>query len=83
LVASLVASPKESIPALVSFLDAPAHKYDDKMEREMAIWALVRLGRADGEVLRVLEDCRVAHPDDELGDYAARAIDYLTRQAGK
>ncbi len=83
LVASLVASPKESIPALVSFLDAPAHKYDDKMEREMAIWALVRLGRADGEVLRALEDCRAAHPNDELGDYVARAIDYLTRRVGK
>ena len=83
LVASLTAVPDEAIPALVAFLEVSPNERQDNLERKMAIWALVRIGRADGEVLRALEDCRAAHPDDELGDYAARAIDYLTRRAGK
>lgn len=84
MVASLMASPDEAIPALVAFLDNPIkQRINPARQRKMAIWALVRIGRADGEVLRALEDCRAAHPDDELGDYATRAIDYLTRRAGK
>ena len=83
MVASLMASPDEAIPALVAFLKTPINRYNPTMQRKMAIWVLVRIGRADREVLRALEDCRAAHPDDELGDYAARAIDYLTRRAGK
>lgn len=83
MVASLMASPDEAIPALVTFLKTPIDRYNPTMQRKMAIWALVRIGRADGEVLRALEDCRAAHPNDELGDYVARAIDYLTRRVGK
>ncbi|MBQ9344435.1 MAG: hypothetical protein IJT88_04385 [Kiritimatiellae bacterium] len=83
LVASLVASPDEAIPALVAFLEGPIDRYNLILERKMAIWALVRIGRADAEVLRVLEDCRAAHPDDELGDYAARAAEYLKERAAQ
>lgn len=83
MVASLVESPDEAIPALVAFLEMPMNRYNPTMERKMAIWALVKIGRADGEVMRVLEDCRTAHPDDELGDYAARAAEYLKKRAAK
>lgn len=83
MVASLVADPDEAIPALVAFMDAPIDRYNPSMQRKMAIWALVRIGRADEEVLRVLEECRAAHPDDELGVYAARAAEYLSQQTAQ
>ena len=81
MIESLMATPDESVPALVAFMDAPINRYNPTMQRKMAIWALVRIGRADEEVMRVLEECRAAHPDDELGDYAARAAEYLAKRS--
>lgn len=63
-----------AIPALIEFINDPAHFPRDQ---KMAIWALVRIGVADAEVIRALQAVSAITDRADLVKYAQDALHYL------
>lgn len=78
MVDSLQSTPDTAIPALLAYLESPPDWHNDELERMSAVWALVRIGRADADVLRVLQDCSEENSRwKKLPHYAEKSIKYL------
>ena len=73
-VEELVKTGASAIPELVKFINDPAHlPYDQKM----AIWALVRIGVADPDVIQTLRSISSNTDRADLAKYAQDALQYL------
>lgn len=73
-VEELVTAGAASIPALIEFINNPAHFPRDQ---KMAIWALVRIGMIDSDVARTLQDISENADRADLAQYAQDALQYL------
>lgn len=73
-VEELVKAGATAIPALIEFINDPAHF---PLDQKMGIWALVRIGVADPDVIRTLQDISENADRADLAKYAQEALQYL------
>jgi hypothetical protein len=71
---ALVRSGSAAIPGLIGYVNDPRWYVS---EQKMAIWALVRIGAADSEVIQALQSVVARTDRADLAKYAGDALHYL------